>query len=90
MAEIETRRAVLRQEFGDQLARGGVEEVGGAGELAVVVVPRCSHDGGFPADRDGEAEDVIRRAVVCQDLEELVAVRVGRPGARGHESGGEK
>ncbi len=66
-------------------ARGRVEEVGGAGVGAVVVtvVRRNPDDGGYAADRDGEAEQVAGPAVVGQDLEELIAeLSLGHGGAR--------
>ena len=55
------------------IARCGVEEVGRTGVGAVVVVPGGPDDGGGTADHDGPAEPVVRRAVVGQELEELVA-----------------
>ena len=70
-------------QLGDLPARGGVKQVGGAGARAVVVVPVGPNDGGSAADRDGDSEDVVRRAVVGQELEELIAeVGVGRGGGQ--------
>ena len=49
--------------------------------MAVVIVKGGPDDGGGAADRDGVAKDVPRRAVVGQELEELIAeVGVGRGG----------
>ena len=72
-AELVVDRAVVGEELGDLPARGGVEEVGGAGVGAVVAVATCSDDGPGLADRDGEAEPVALRAIVGQEFEELVA-----------------
>ena len=64
MAESVVLRAVVGQEFGNLLAREYVEQVGGAGVGAVVVVPHGPDHGGGAADRDGPAEQIVRRAVV--------------------------
>ena len=72
-AEDVVGRAVVGQELGNLPARGGVEEVGGAGPIAVVVVEIGPDDGGGPGDRDGEAEDVLRRPVVGKELGDLPA-----------------
>ena len=89
-AEVVLSRAVARKELGDLTARGGVKQVGGAGELAVVVVEGCPDNGGFlaggAADRDEDAERVARRAIVGQELDDLPArggvEEVGGTGAR--------
>ncbi len=48
---------------------------------AVVVVLRSPDDGGGAADRDGEAELIKRRAVIWQELGNLIAeVGVGHCG----------
>ena len=72
-AEEIALRAILGQEFGDLIACRYVKQVGRAGAAAVVVVSEGPDDGGGAADRDGEAEDVERRAVVGEELGDLVA-----------------
>ena len=78
-AELVLLRAVIGEELGDLEARGGVEEVSRAGSFAIFVVAPCPDDDGGAADRYGVAEFIKRRAVIRQELGNLIAeVGVGR------------
>ena len=65
-AEPVRQVAVVGKELGDLPAGAGVEEVGGAGANAVVIVPPGPDDSGGAADRDGDAELIEHRAVIGQ------------------------
>ena len=52
---------------------------------AVVFIMADPDDGRGAVDRDGAAEEVVRRAVGGEELEELIAkVGIGRNGAQDH------